>query len=363
MILRSLRIDGLRCLQDVALQPEPGFNLVTGANGSGKTSLLEAIHLLSHGRSFRPGGHDALLARQRSAYSVYAELGNTERIVHRVGMAHGDDGWRLRVDGATATSLGEVIRLCASVCFEPGSHALVSGGSGERRRFLDWGVFHVEHGLLGQWQRYRKALRQRNVLLRAAAPSNQLRPWENQLLEAGTSVDTWRRAYVKALEPRIAAEMARLIPSLGTPRLSFSSGWAAGHTLGSALEVARQRDSRRGHTTVGPHRADWRLRFDDVEHHDQLSRGQEKLVALACVLAQGRCLAEQQGSWPVVCLDDLASELDREHQHRLVQRLLETQAQVWVTGTEPPAALEGSRVARFHVEHGRCRRQTASSPG
>lgn len=351
MHLRILRADGLRCLSGVDLRPAAGFNLVTGPNGSGKTSLLEAIHLLSHGRSFRPGGHAALTARDRDEYTVYAEL-TTAQSEHRIGMARSSEGWRIRMDGERVQALGDVIRHCASVCFEPGSHALISGASGERRRFLDWGVFHVEHDFLLLWQRYQRALRQRNAALRAGAGDDQLKLWEIQMAESGQQLDAMRRHYCELLLPGIQAEAQRLVPMLGQPQLRYLGGWASAQSLEEALVDSRERDRQRGHTGIGPHRADWRLRFEQVTHHDQLSRGQEKLVALSCVLAQADLFARDRADWPLICLDDLASELDQAHQQRLVQRLLESEAQVWVTGTECPAPLREQPMRMFHVEHG-----------
>lgn len=351
MLLRTLRVDGLRCLREVDLQPASGFNLLIGANGSGKTSLLEAIHLLSHGRSFRSGGHTALTARDRDEYTIYAEL-TAGDAAHRIGMAHGTEGWRIRLDSERVTTLGEVIRHCASVCFEPGSHALISGASGERRRFLDWGVFHVEHDFLNDWQRYQRALRQRNAALREGAGDEQLALWEAQMAQPGQKLDTMRRAYCERLLPRIQQEMAQLVPMLGEPQLRYLGGWASAQSLSDALADSRDRDRQRGHTGIGPHRADWRLRFEHIANHDQLSRGQEKLVALACVLAQADLYARECEDWPLICLDDLASELDQDHQQRLVHRLLEGDAQVWVTGTDCPVPLRQQEVRMFHVEHG-----------
>ncbi len=353
MRLEKLRISGLRCLDAVELDLHAGMNLLTGANGSGKTSVLEAVHVLSHGRSFRGGGHVALTRRSGSRYDVFAELVTADEVRHRLGMGHGEDGWRLRLDGAPLKTLGAAVSHFASVCFEPGSHALIAGAASERRRYMDWGVFHVEHQFMGCWQRYRQALRQRNAVLRQGGSDRDLAVWETQMVDTGSQLDAWRRDYLQAVEPGLQAEVGRLVGDLGEARLSYRCGWAGDKSLDKALADARARDRGRGYTSVGPQRADWRVRFEAVPQHDQLSRGQEKLVALACLLAQAEHLAGIRGDWPVVCLDDLAAELDQRHQRQLVQRLLATGAQVLVTGTELPQALTEVPLRMFHVEHGR----------
>mgnify|MGYP006207275865 FL=1 len=130
------------------------------------------------------------------------------------------------------------------------------------------------------------------------------------------------------------------------------------HARGRANDRARDRDRAAGYTTVGPHRADWRIDYSALPQRETLSRGQAKLTALACLLAQAQDFARRRGEWPIVALDDLASELDRHHQRRTLERLLASGAQVFITGTEPPAGLAGTGVAPtlFHVEHGAVQR-------
>src|SRR5579859_3106691 len=178
MRLDSLRISGLRCLGDVSLSLEPGVTVFSGANGAGKTSILEAAFLLSHARSFRSGAKDALLQRGAGAFSVFVELRHDDGRSRRLGLGRQGVRWDARIDGEAA-SLSELVGECAVVCFEPGSHALIAGGAEERRRYLDWGVFHVEHEFISAWRRYQRALKQRNTLLRAAStvPESLFLPW------------------------------------------------------------------------------------------------------------------------------------------------------------------------------------------
>lgn len=358
MRFESLRIQSLRCLLDANLQLASGLNVLTGANGAGKTSVLEAAFLLSHGRSFRSGAREALLQRGAGGLSVYAELRDARQVIARLGIGREGPRWEARRDGASVP-LGQLVRACAVVCFEPGSHALIAGAADERRRFLDWGVFHVEHGFHVAWQRYQRALKQRNTLLRAQrlAAHALFEPWEAELTESAALMDAARGSYLERLRPHLAAELCALVPELGESSLRYRRGWSEEAPLTDQLMALRERDRARGHTTVGPHRADWSITTEHAPLREHLSRGQEKLVALSCLLAQATVFADQHdGEWPVVCLDDLASELDQAHQRAIVARLLTVGAQVLITGTELPEALAGVPHRLFHVEQGRVSR-------
>lgn len=353
MRFESLRIQALRCLDEVVLPLGPGLNVLVGPNGAGKTSVLEAAFLLSHGRSFRSGARDALTQRGAARLSVFAELRQAQELA-RVGIGREGSRWEARIDGASVT-LGQLVRTCAVVCFEPGSHALIAGGAEERRRFLDWGVFHVEHEFQGAWQRYQRALKQRNSLLRSARLVDEalFEPWERELDQAASLIDAARHTYLERLRPFLAAELAAVVPELGMPTLRYRRGWAEEAALLDQLAAQRDRDRGRGHTGSGSHRADWSITLEHAPLREHLSRGQEKLVALACLLAQAAVYAQHHaGEWPIVCLDDLASELDQAHQAALIARLTAAGVQVLITGTEQPAALAGVPHRLFHVEQG-----------
>ena len=352
MRLESLRIDGLRCLSASRLALAPGINLFAGSNGAGKTSVLEAAFLLSHARSFRSGSKDALLQRGAAALSIFAELRHDDGRLTRLGLGREGARWEARVDGEPVP-MGQLVRACAVVCFEPGSHALIAGAADERRRYLDWGVFHVEQDFLPAWRRYQRALKQRNSLLRSAAPATALfLPWEAELAQSAHLLHQQRQSYLALLRPKLTACIRALLPELGEIELRYRRGWSEEEHLGEQLHELRGRDLARGHTTIGAHRADWSIAFERAPMREHLSRGQEKLTALACMLAQAELYAEQCGEWPIVCLDDLASELDQAHQSAVVAQLIAANAQILVTGTETPVALQAVSSHVFHVEQG-----------
>ncbi|HET6806290.1 MAG TPA: DNA replication/repair protein RecF [Frateuria sp.] len=356
MRFERLRIQGLRCLADVSIELSEGIHVFVGPNGAGKTSVLEAAYLLSHGRSFRSGAREALLQRGSSLLSVFAEVRAGADVRRRLGLGREGSRWEARLDGGDVP-LGVLVQACAVVCFEPGSHALIAGAAEERRRFLDWGVFHVEHAFLTAWRRYQRALKQRNALLRAgtSGPDEVFVPWERELGEMGGTIDAYRRAYLDRFSAALSMSAGYLLPELGPVTLRYRRGWAEEEGLSDVLAEQRGRDLARGHTTVGAHRADWALAFEHAPFREHLSRGQEKLTALSCLLAQAELHAACRGEWPIVCLDDLASELDLAHQAAVVERLAAAGAQVLVTGTECPVPLQSRPHRMFHVEQGQIR--------
>jgi DNA replication and repair protein RecF len=355
MHIVRVALNRVRRFDSVELAPRPGINLITGANGAGKTSLLEALHLMAYGRSFRGRVRDGLVQKGADSLDVFVEweergAGGETVVPRRAGLRHGGQSWKGRLDGEDVAQLGTLCAALAVVTFEPGS-----GGSEPRRRFIDWGLFHVEPDFLPLWRRYTRALKQRNALLKAGAPGYQLDAWDRELVEAGVPLTSRRQHYVERLQERAIAIAADLAPTLQLQTLELLPGWRRHEvSLGDALLLARERDRNAGFTSVGPHRADWDVGFAQIPGRDALSRGQAKLTALACLLAQAEDYAALRGEWPVIALDDLGSELDRNHQRRVLHRLAQVPAQVFITATEVPAALEEELrpAAMFHVEHG-----------
>ncbi|WP_305804755.1 DNA replication/repair protein RecF [Stenotrophomonas sp. YIM B06876] len=361
MHIVRLTLNCLRRFESVELQPQPGINLITGDNGAGKSSILEALHLMAYGRSFRGRVRDGLVRKGAEALEVFVEweesgasgTGSTRR---RAGLRHSGHAWKGRLDGEDVAQLGNLCAALAVVTFEPGSHALVNGGSESRRRFVDWGLFHVEPDFLPLWRRYMRALKQRNALLKSGGSNSALDAWDYELAEAGTPLTSRRQQYLERLQESAVTIAAELAPGLGINALEFLPGWRRNEmSLADALLLGRERDRQAGYTSQGPHRADWSVVFREIPGRDALSRGQAKLTALACLLAQADDYAALRGEWPVIALDDLASELDQVHQRRVLQRLAGSPAQVFITATEIPTALCGEMTPAltFHVEHGR----------
>jgi DNA replication and repair protein RecF len=346
MSLSSIKISGLRCLNEAALAFSPGLNLIHGSNGSGKTSILEAVFLSGRGRSFRTRHTEQLIARGGDFLRVFAE---TESPAHRIGFEYRrDESYAARLDGADVTSLAALPGALFIEVIDPEVHRLVEGGPGERRRWFDWGVFHVEQSFLEHWLRFSRALKQRNAALRSEQDP---RPWDAELALHGEQVAAFRERWLVTLRPHLEESIRRLVGL--EVEWSYFRGWSTERSLADSLGENLERDRARGSTHAGPQRADVVLKVGGRVARESLSRGQQKLVAAAMVLALLRQLREGQGTPPTLLLDDPAAELDADRLGALVELVRDLRCQLIITSLDPDLALFGHPENMFHVEQGR----------
>ncbi len=356
MIIRKLQISNLRNLAQVELAPHPSLNILYGENGAGKTSVLESLAVLSRGRSFRSNKIAQLIGPEKDRISVFAELEETHDADQaaasvRLGLERSASEWQARRSGQDLQQLSELADSLAVVVMEPNSHALISGAPDGRRRYLDWGVFHVEPEYLSAWRRYSRALKQRNAALRQGARTL-LESLDPVLAEAGEAMTSLRTAYTAELSTHLEQLMPELSPRLDSVAVEYRRGWANG-SLRESLKEHRERDLERGSTHPGPHRADLAISLHGHAVRDSVSRGEQKILATALVLAQARRQCET-GRMPLLLLDDLASEFDRSHFNAALEVGRQLGVQVWITGVE--AASLDSDHGLFHVEHGQVRK-------
>ena len=350
MKIDLLRLRDLRCFEEAEFAPGPGVNWLVGPNGAGKTTLLEAAYILSHGRSFRTGTRSAPCRHGAPNYLIYAETSRNGGSGHRLGLTRRGDRWEARLDGADLSTLAPLFEVCPVVAFGPESPSLITGPGEERRSFLDWSVFHVEHRSLDIWRRWRRALRQRNALLRTDAHASAFEPWEHDLARLAEEIHGMRSACLKSLERYVLEEASALVPEFGPVRFDYRPGWDETAPLAEQLAAMRERDRERGFTQRGAHRADWSLEFEGVARREHLSRGQAKAVALVCVLGLVRWLKDRTADYPLLCLDDLASELDAEHVGKVLHWVGGKPLQVWITSTSLHD-IDVPHACVFHVEH------------
>jgi len=349
--IAELEIDSLRILSEVRCQLDAGTNLFQGSNGAGKTALLEAVHLLATGRSFRSGGPRGLIRHGDSTLRIRAQLGSGLWLALERSTT---GGFRGRRGSVSVQRMSDLARELPVQLLLPDAGELIFGGPAERRSALDWGLFHVEPSYGDVSKDYNQSLKQRNALLRRSQlggtrPDRELSTWTLKVAEAGEKLTALRAAYVDRLAPVFAATLQDL-----SPQLSLSIDYQPGHESGvllKQLEEDTMRELKLGSTRYGPHRADLRIRALDRLAGSVLSRGQGKIGAFAMRLAQAHDLRKQTGTAPVFLVDDLGAELDRTHNERLFSALRELDSQVLATtALEQLTWSEDWQV--FHVEQG-----------
>jgi len=364
MSLRNLQVTALRNLSAVNLSPSPRINILFGDNGSGKTSLLEAIHLLGLARSFRSQPVQSLIQHGQPQYAVFAEVERASNASARLGISRDRQGeLHLRIDGENARSLAQLAQQLPLQLINPNSFRLLEGAPKQRRQFLDWGVFHVEQQFLPTWQRLQRALRQRNSWLRHAKMQADFQAvWDRELCLASDAIDGYRRSYIQTLKPVFERILAELIELDGLT-LSYYRGWDKERSLPDVLAASFLRDQQLGHTQAGPQRADLRIRLAGSNAADVLSRGQQKLLVCALHIAQGHLLSQAGRSQCVYLVDDLPSELDSAHRRALCRLLEGLGCQVFITCVDRRALEDNWRadtpIALFHVEQGQIRAVTS----
>lgn len=346
MPLTELRIQNLRCIEDAALELAPDLSVVSGPNGAGKTSILEAIFLLGRGRSFRTRSSERLIRFGAASLSVFGRSNAEPPIAAGVEVTRA--GTRARINGQPAASLLELSKALPVQAIDPEIHKLIDQGPERRRRWLDWLVFHVEPNFGFHWGRYQRALKQRNASLRGRADPS---VWDAPLVEHGAVITQARRAAITLLDPYLEQAVSRFAG--WNLKATFYQGWGQEIDLAGALAAAKARDVERGTTTSGPHRADVLLRSEGKIAREILSRGQQKLSAIAMVLSQLSLLQDRLRMRATLLLDDPAAELDRDNLARLFDELTGLQSQMVVTSLQPNPVLFTRPNAVFHVERGR----------
>jgi len=356
--LGQLSIQNLRCVRQVELDLHPKRNLLVGANGSGKTSLLEAIFVLGRGRSFRTRNSERLITHGESRLVVFGRTAAeppASPVTLGVQVTRGEPTVA-KVRGEFARTFADLSEALPVQVIDPGVHKLVEDSAFRRRRWMDWATFHVEHGFVDVWAGYTRALKQRNAVLRqfhsaGATVHPQLDAWDIELAQLGERLAQSRRLLLEALQPYWHETVAALS---GLPlELVYLQGWARGSSLLEALQGSRARDLVRGSTHAGPHRGDVALKLEGKLARDILSRGQQKLAAVSMILAQLRLLSALLPEPATLLLDDPAAELDPQRLNGFIEQVLSLDCQLVLTSLATGPQPFGQPDQMFHVEQGR----------
>ncbi|GHD41763.1 DNA replication and repair protein RecF [Marinobacter persicus] len=370
MALIKLQTQHFRNLAPDAVTFSPSFNLLYGANGSGKTSVLEAIGYLGLGRSFRVNRHQAVVSHGEQKLTVFGALDaglsgshpGTGAPAHRLGLSRDVAAKEtvLRVDGEAVRSLSSLAMHMPVSVIDPGVFDIVAGGPGKRRQFLDWLVFHVEPSFSSAWQQCQRVTSQRNKILRNGRLDEPLlRVWDTQYSALAEQISDARAAVFE----RFKIAFSQVLGELETGwdeglKVDFYPGWDRSKPLSDVLLNHREQELRMGHTLYGPNRADVRVKYRGRPVAETFSRGQQKTLVILMKIAQGQVLSES-GKQVTFLLDDINAELDVRHRKMLAQKLQALRCQVFITSIEHPepgvlwADGQSPEYRMFHVEHGK----------
>ena len=354
MHIARLQARSFRLFQALDLEAHPGLNLIVGGNGEGKTTTLEALYVLGRGSSYRAAS-PALVRDGGQAWALEAAVdAGPAAPPERLALQWREHATRIAWGNEVLPVL-ELMRRLPVQIIDPGTHRLLEEGPGIRRRSLDWGVFHVEQSFLQVWKRAHRALRQRNSALRSGASSESLDAWDRELAEAAEPLTGLRRRHAERLAAEVQAGLRDLLPGEDWS-LEFAAGWDQRRTYLEVLTAGRERDRQRGLSLAGPHRAELGFYRAGRAVKGRISRGQQKLLIAAFVLAQCRLILAARAVAPVVLVDDFSAELSVEFQRRLLDALEAYPGQKFVAVLEREGPLKEAGNCRvFHVEHGALR--------
>ena len=370
MRVEKISIEKFRNFSNVQLELAPRINMICGANGSGKTSLLEAIYCLGFGRSFRTHQIKQLVQDNEDAFTLFARLQSSESaasgenarateqaVVHKIGYRRFRSGdAQIRVDGETEKRFANLAKLMPVQLITPESVELITGGPKLRRQFMDWGLFHVEQSFYSSWSAYVRLLKQRNALLRQGQHQRHDGVyWDQQLAAAGEQVAQARTSYVESLNTLLNHYCQLFLPQYDF-RFKLVHGWnREEQTLLESLQAKVDMDRKQGFTSAGPHKAEWQIRVDGIDARERLSRGQLKLLVAALRLVQSQDYKIQRGQSCILLVDDLPAELDESNQETLCNALKESGSQVFITAIDESkiqSHFSATETQLFHVEHG-----------
>ncbi|MCW8108866.1 DNA replication/repair protein RecF [Alteromonas ponticola] len=357
MKLAQVQITNFRNISSACLDLSPSLSVIRGQNGSGKSSLIEAIYYLGYGRSFRTSRHESVIRESVGAFSVFAKCNDDTGNLSRVGLQRTrKHEVTCSINGEHSKKLSDLVSMVPVQLFTPQSTDLLVGTPSERRRFIDWGLFHVEHSFREHAKIYLSLLKQRNAILKQGSDLSTAEHsfWSDKLIEAAELIDLSRQRYIQEVFPFFKAIMEQFLPEFSV-EIAYYRGWEKQLSFEEALAKKREYDYKVGYTSVGPHKADLKLKVNNFAAQEMLSRGQLRMTVAALQLAQTQLFTAQSQRQSIFLLDDIGAELDNIRREKFLTRLLDTDTQVVVTAIvdEKIDFVENYNDKKmFHVEHG-----------
>ena len=348
MPISQISLTDFRNLQSTTLDFHPSINFITGDNGSGKTSLLEAIYVLCQACSFRTHHLKKAISHSSDNFLTFGRFGD-----YRAGLSKSDKKLEIRVNGESIKKRSLLVNKTPISIVNADSFELITGSPQIRRAYLDWCLFHVEPSFNENWLKFRHALKQRNRLLKSKKDLKLLDYWESYLLEPSLIIQDYRKQYCGEIAALLGTELVNLVEDISFS-VEYQQGWMRSLNLKEALLKDRDRDIRAGFTHSGIHRDNLQILANSHPAADVLSRGQLKRLSLALQVAALKVVKEKTDRPMILLIDDLRAEIDDLAMNHIYQNLMAMDLQLFITNIEDsiPVPLQGKDFKMFHVEHG-----------
>jgi len=353
MPFTDVTIRNLRIYEKVEFDAHKQINLILGGNACGKTSILEALHLVSTGKSFRTPDVENACRHGSAGLEIKANKQDQGQI-YSISIEIRGKKRRYQLEGNKQARVSDIASRSPILLVSPDSHLQFRLKTSERRSVLDWVLFHVKPSFHEIWAKYQRLLSQRNACLRDGNKQREIETWNHQLVEVGELLTQLRSWATDLLQPVFLETCHFFVPEIENMQLRFHRGWSPEESLFSALEADRDRDRNTGITHSGPHRADLDITVNGVSAKQVSSQGQSKLLFIALRLAQSRLLHQHADKECCILLDDLTAELDLRNQAKVLEEISGQGNQSFITATFIDQNLIEMmpRKKVFHVEQG-----------
>jgi len=351
VFINKLQIHHFRNLESIEYSFKRKINIFCGQNGVGKTSILEAIHFISSGKSFRKGNFKNLITYNCNYLTVYLEAQHQDLDYVFAVNKYKNNQWKAKINHKKIEKQSDITNLIPVVSIDPEIYRLVDFGPIYRRNFLDWLVFHVKHDYLILWKKVYKCIKQLNALYKIKAPISEIDIWEKNFIIYSEELTQIRYNFFNLIQPHILSLTTEIQPELSELSIIFKKGWSDDISLHEQLLQDREKNLLYGKLQHGPHKMDLKINIGNMLASHVLSRGQKKTLSIVFYMAYIKTLLNNQIN-PILCLDDFDAELDAEKLSKAAQFFKQSNMQIFITSVQEDKikkAFPDSQV--FHVKH------------
>lgn len=348
MSIQQLSLTDFRNLKSTTLDFHPSLNLIYGDNGSGKTSLLEAIYILCQGGSFRQNQLKKCTAHSKVSFLLFGRFKK-----YKVGVSKTNRNLKIHINGESIEKRSLLASKSPINILNSDTFELITGSPEKRRQYIDWCLFHVEQTYKENWASFRHILRQRNQLLKLTQDFSLLEYWDEYFIKFSLVLQKMREMYCQQISVILNNELFDLLSDIKVT-IEYRQGWYPLLTLSESLKKNREKDIRSGFTHTGIHRDNLLILSDGLPVSDVLSRGQLKRLSLALLVAELKVVFKQSKQPIILLIDDLSAEIDKVTQEKIYQILLSMNVQLFITNIDAMffGSLTDKDYKMFHVEHG-----------